>query len=172
MKEIPITQGKVALVDDEDFVFLNSFKWTATRGKRKNGQDCFYAYRSEKKGGKWRPILMHRIILDAKKGQLVDHRNHDCLDNRRSNLRLATQSQVHANRKISFGSSKYKGVSWFDRTGKWVVYIRIQGKQKNVGYFETEEEAARAYDAKARELFGEFARLNFPDREPTETKGF
>ena len=104
---------------------------------------------------------MHRVIMDAPKGMHVDHINGNGLDNRRENLRLCTNSQNHMNRKTHRdSSSKYKGVSWNKRNSKWQAYIGSGIKRKNLGYFASESDAAKAYDIKAKECFGEFARLN------------
>lgn len=149
-REIPLTQNKVALVDDEDYEWLIQRKWLF------DGR-----YASRKSGIK---IYMHRLIMSAPKHLTVDHRNGNCLDNRRSNLRLATYSRNSANAKKRQGSSIYKGVTFYKRYSKWRAQICFEYKGISIGYFETEEEAARAYDAKAKELFGEFAYLNFPDQ--------
>jgi hypothetical protein len=95
-------------------------------------------------------------------GQEVDHVNLDTLDHRRVNLRLCTCRENHFNRrKYGNGSSGYKGVSWYRPYRKWRVYATKDGRTHHLGYFDTKADAARAYDAKARELFGEFARCNF-----------
>lgn len=106
-------------------------------------------------------VLMHRLILLAPDTTLVDHINGDPLDNRRENLRYATQSQQNANRHRTFGASRFKGV-YRRRDGlKWCAQCRVPGgKQRYLGSFDSEEDAARAYNAAATELFGEYARLN------------
>jgi len=107
---------------------------------------------------------MHREMMNAPAGMLVDHRNGDNLDNRRSNLRLATPTENSCNRrKKTGGSSRYKGVTFNRRSGKWFARIRIHGKCIFLGTFESEVEAARAYDAAAKKYHGEFACLNFPE---------
>jgi hypothetical protein len=150
------------LVDDEDYEKLSRYKWTVTdRG------DVNYASRSatreERANGYPNCVLMHRQILEIiwKPTILVDHRNTDGLDNRKENLRIATQSQNGANTKKRTGcSSKYKGVYWNLQQKKWTSGINYKGKRYYLGHFISEEEAATAYNKKAVELFGEFARIN------------
>lgn len=157
MKEIQLTQGKVALIDDEDFDLVDQFKWTVVSKANK----IFYAYRMpSRKLGKRAPILMHRFILGAEKGQQVDHVNGDGLDNRRENLRFSTQSENLQNMHAGRGSSKFKGVGWFESSGKWRAKTKFNGKYIHIGLFSSEIEAAKAYNEKALELFGEFACLN------------
>lgn len=155
-KELPLSQGKFALVDDGDFNWLNQWKWTA-----KEGVHTWYAYRSV-----WRPrinIQLHRFIMNAPAGIDVDHKNLDGLDNQRHNLRLATDLQNNTNRIKRGGcSSRFKGVYYFAKRGKWIAQIRNTKGPRHLGCFVEEEDAARAYDAMAIELFGEFAVLNFP----------
>lgn len=156
-KEIPLTQGKVAVVDEEDFDRLNKHKWYAC----KNG-NTFYALRKSNVNGKRLTILMHREILGLKPGDPgVDHRDGNGLNNRRKNLRLASHEQNGMNRRRNKnGTSRFKGVYWEKNHRKWHVRIKFGGKYVHIGYFDSEEDAARAYDEKAKELFGEFARLN------------
>ena len=158
-KEIELTQGRVARVDDEDFDWLNQWKWCLS--KLYNGKKQ-YATRGKCGGSKTKTLLMHRLIINAKKDEHVDHRNGDGLDNRRSNLRICTMSQNQANRgPTKANTSGFKGVSP-DRRGRWRARVKVNGKQKALGSFATPEEAAIAYDREARAVFGEFARLNFP----------
>jgi hypothetical protein len=157
LKEIPLTQGKIALVDDEDYPYLSAFNWCATKDRNK-----WYAVRSFRRNGKQVRVRMHMVILKAPAGLEVDHKNGNGLDNRRDNLRLATRSQNKRNGiKLEGTSSIYKGVSWRKNLGKWQAIIYLP-KLTYLGSFNDEIEAARAYDAAAREHFGEFARLNFP----------
>lgn len=157
MKEIPLTQDKVAIVDDGDFEWLNQWKWHA---HRRHG--IWYALRGIVVAKKPVAIRMHRMILDAPIGVQVDHINGDGLRNTRDNLRLVTDQQNRFNGRLyANNTSGYKGVSLFRPTGKWCAHIGFNGKRKNLGYFGTPEEAASAYDNAARKLFGEFARLNF-----------
>jgi hypothetical protein len=149
MKEIPITRGKVALVDDEDYEYLTQTSWCCLN----NG----YAMR----GRKDVPELMHRIIMNAKDREYVDHINHNRLDNRKCNLRIATKTQNEANKKLQRNStSGYKGVSLEKRTNRWVAYIGSNKNRKYLGLYASKEEAAKAYNKAAIELYGEFALLN------------
>lgn len=159
MKQIPLTQGKSTLVDDEDFEELSQHKWYANKSNKN-----WYAKRNCRINGKWIKLRMHRLIMNAQKGQEIDHKNGNGLDNRRCNLRFCTQSQNLQNQQRRYtGISQYKGVSWKKQNKKWQAYIRLNCKPQYIGYFSDEIEAAKAYDTKAKELFGEFACLNFPE---------
>lgn len=152
MIEIPLTQGKVALIDDADFELISARKWCVRWGR-----NTFYAG-SRIKGTL---VKMQNYLLHPPKGMIVDHRNHNGLDNRRLNLRICTQTENMRN-SLSHkdGSSKYKGVSFCKFTGKWRVQIHIDGKNKNAGRYLSEIEAAHAYDSIAEKVHGEFACLN------------
>ena len=165
-REIQLTQGYVALVDDEDYEWLRRWKWYAVVKER--GRVC--AMRRGHRQGKNTTIYMHSEIVGAKPGQQVDHRNGDALDNRRGNLRACPNAQNSQNRRANTGrSSKYKGVCWNKARGKWQAEICIDWKKKYLGRFDTEREAALAYDAAGRELFGEFARLNLSTEKAAYT---
>ncbi len=152
---IPLTQGQNAIVDDTDFVWLSQWNWCAHWSPETNS---FYAMRGESN----RAIYMHRFILNCHSKTWGDHKNHDTLDNRRENLRNASPTQNHANRRIySTSTSGFKGVSWNKNARKWMAYIKIEKRRKYLGLFTSANEAARAYDAEAKDLFGEFAHLNF-----------
>ncbi len=157
-KTIPLTQGQFALVDEEDFAWLMQWNWCADY---KAQVDIWYAARTRRTSG----TLLHRVILGARRGQCVDHINGNGLDNRRSNLRLATYTENAQNRRKARGtfSSQYKGVYWCAPTKKWRAQVQPNRTSVYLGQFDTEESAAKAYDAKARELFGAFALLNFPE---------
>jgi hypothetical protein len=155
MKEIQLTQGKVALVDDYDYEVLNNFKWFA----HKHRNTHYAGKQKSRTEGKQRSELMHCIIMDHKG---IDHIDGNGLNNQRSNLRFATHQQNQMNRgKLKGTSSKYKGVSLDKRSNKWNSYIKKDQKVIYLGLYYDEVEAAKAYDQKAIELFGEFARLNF-----------
>lgn len=156
MKEIKLTQGQVALVDDEDYEYLNQWKWYAQKSR-----GTFYACRYTKN----EVLIMHRIILNTPFNMEVDHRDHNGLNNQRHNIRNCTRSQNHMN-KDPRGSSKYLGVSWDKSRNKWRAFIQTRqisnGKRKTLfnGQYNTEEEAAIAYNEAAKRLHGEFANLN------------
>lgn len=157
MKQIPLTQGKVALVDDEDFEWLNQWKWCAIRGRK-----TWYAARGEMRNKKTTYIRMHREILKTPKGMDTDHKDHNGLNNCRNNLRIATNSQNQHNQLLrGIGTSKYKGVSWDKGRKKWRAVIRVNKKTKSIGRFTTEVAAAKAYDCRAKKLYGEYACVNF-----------
>jgi len=150
-QQIPLTKGFYALVDDEDFERVNAYKWTLDN----NG----YAVRKVNR----RKVMRHRFVLDAPAGFDVDHINHDILDNRRENVRIATRSQNSVNRGPKPGSTSiYKGVFWHRRDERWQAKLGVNGKSLDLGQFADEAQAAKAYDAAAHSAFGEFAYLNFP----------
>jgi hypothetical protein len=150
---IPLTQGKLAIVDAADYERVSPFNWSVSvSGKRT------YAYRALN----GRKIALHRFLLDPPKGMVVDHIDRDGLNNRRSNLRVCTQHQNMLNSGPRGKSSRFKGVCWDRFRRRWVVHVCFNGKNLFLGAFTDEAEAARAYDRKACELFGEYAYLNFP----------
>jgi len=165
MKEIKLTRNMVALVDDEDFDFLNQWKWQAGKSKE---SVTYYASRTERGNELQKPvsIKMHRLIMKTPDNMEVDHIDHNGLNNQKSNLRNCTHSQNHMNKR-PHGRSKYLGVSWASDRNKWIVYIqrRVKGSpyeriQLYREQFDSEIDAALAYNKKASELFGEFAHLN------------
>ncbi len=142
MSVIPLTQGKFALVDDEDFPYLSQFKWQANF---ENG--TWYARRTTPRPNR-QTIKMHNEIMKAKG---VDHRNRDGLDNQKNNLRIATRSQNALNTKLnSNNTSGEKGVVWFNQTSKWLAEIRLDYKKINLGYYDTKPEAVAARKAADR----------------------
>ncbi len=154
--QIPLGNGRAAIVSHIDAHWISQRPWHFNaRG---------YAAASLFGGRGGGIILMHRLILLAPDTATVDHANGDTLDNRRENLRLATQSQQNANRLKFVGTSRFKGVYLRCDGLKWVAQIGDpqSGRRKNLGGFVTEEEAARVYDDAARAMFGEFACVNFP----------
>jgi hypothetical protein len=161
MASLTLTKGYVAIIDDEDFEFLSRWKWCASQC----GQS-FYAMRGQLREGKQQFFYLHRIILNAQKGQYVDHIDGDTMNNSRNNLRIVTAKQNSANmKKHKDGVSQFKGVSPNLKLGKpWVAGIVNEGKRKHLGTFSSEIEAAMAYDAAAKIRFGEYAKLNFGDK--------
>lgn len=146
VKQIPLTQGQYALVDNEDFEFLNQFKWTTAIRKTTN-----YAVRAVKIEGKRTAVLMHRYITHAPKGLQVDHINGNGLDNRKNNLRIVSVRQNAQNRQ-SKTVSQYPGVSYHAKYGNWVSQIAINGKRHWLGSFKFEKDAFNAYKKAVHEL--------------------
>jgi len=150
--EIELSQGLATLIDATDLEMVDQFIWCAALTNKK-----FYAV-SNKDG---KTIYLHRLLLNTPQGMVSDHINGNTLDNRRCNLRIATWSQNLQNKACQrTNASGYKGVSLMP-WGKWAATIYPNSKKTLIGYFEDKIEAARAYDAKAKEIYGEYARLNF-----------
>lgn len=148
---IQLSKGMVARVSDIDYAFLMEYKWCIC--------NQYAATRIDR-----RLTYMHRLILNAPDGVGVDHIDGDKLNNQRENLRVATQRENTRNQaRHSQGASGYKGVSLRGDTGKYAAHITVDYIKKNLGCFIDPVDAARAYDAAAREYFGDFARLNFPE---------
>ena len=177
-RRIPLTQGRFAIVDPQDYPRLSRYKWRLCRTKGKN---VLYAERSIRlPGGGHSRILMHREILSLSKGKnhelstknyhryqsggyVIDHINGCGLDNRRANLRLATAAQNAWNSKKRNSRSGYKGV-WFAADKRlWRASIVFHGRRMHLGYFKDKIAAAKAYDAAAIKYYKDFARPNFPD---------
>lgn len=154
MREVILNHGHVALVDDADAGLVMKYRWRSWK-QRKTG--VIYALATTPRSEGHQNIRMHNLIA----GQLyVDHRDGNGLNNQRGNLRPATNQQNSANAPGRGGSSKYKGVCFRRRSGRWRAYIRVNGAQIDLGEFRTEVEAAIAYNSAAAEHFGEFARPN------------
>lgn len=145
-----LSMSAVAFVDDEDLPLVSGFSWTVARRQRRT-------YAVAIIGG--RHVLMHRLIRPGV--EQIDHRNGNGLDNRRANLRPVDYEQNQQNaRKRGFASSRFKGVAFHRAAGRWEAYIQKHGRKQHLGLFDTEEDAAAAYNAEASETFGEFAWLN------------
>lgn len=161
MKEIKLTKGYTALVDDEDFDELSKYKWQAQIRPR-----AIYVQRGywDSKQKKQIIVFIHRQIMRCPKGLVVDHINHNGLDNRKENLRICTLSQNRQNtRKTKPNKYGYKGICFIkkNKTKPYQAQLHYGNKIISLGAYSTPEEAACAYDKKARELFGEYAYLNF-----------
>ena len=159
MAIIKLTRGKIAIVDDGDFEYLNQFKWhLSTHG---------YAMRNSKMINrvKGKHISMHREIMGLADPAIhVDHINFNKLDNRKSNLRTCSNSENSKNRKVTGnGTSKFKGVYWYKANSKWHSRITVNYQSIHLGYFNNEKEAAKAYNKAAIKFHGEFAKLNCID---------
>lgn len=154
MKQIVLSDGQITLVSDEDFLFLVGDQWR----KSKNG----YVVRGIRLNGVYTLIYMHVVVASRMKIEgLTDHEDRNKLNNQRSNLRPATRSQNAANVGLrQDNTTGFKGVRFQKQSNKYEVFITVGGKTAYIGLYETPEEAARAYNAKAIELFGEFAFLN------------
>ncbi len=159
-RRIPLTQGKFAVADPDDFYWLSKYKWTASRVYNK-----FYAVRSElcKISGKRKSYRMHREVAHTPEGLECDHINGNSLDNRKANLRSATRQQNcwNSRKRRPKSLSKYKGVSYSKRGRPWKAMLTVNGKRMYFGSFNKEAEAAKAYDTAAKKYFGKFAALNF-----------
>jgi hypothetical protein len=178
MKKIIIeskTHGRhEVLLDDEDYEWAKEYKWCANKVYRIKNKDKFYVRRNSPRdsNGKQDKIHLHRVITNAPKGMSVDHINGNPLDNRKENLRVCTNQENQMNRgRTKNNMSGYKGVYYRkknkdminERSKPWKAQIMFNQKVIYLGLYKTKEEAARAYDKKAIELFGEFAQLNFPE---------
>ena len=149
-KEVKLTQGMTALIDDDDFERVNKIKWQVMKSRV-----GYYA----QSAGKNKTVLMHRFIMKTPKNMVCDHINHNTLDNRKSNLRNCTRSQNQMNRKTAKNKLGLKGVDYHAQNGKYRAQIQLFGKKIHIGYFDTKEEATEAYKNRATELFGEFANV-------------
>lgn len=164
MKEIKLTQGKVALVDDEDYEWMNQWKWYAAKGKG----NSFYAQRiASKINGKRITVLMHRLIMKDCAGLTIDHIDGNGLNCQKYNLRKCTQRENSRNRGACKNStSRFVGVGWHKHKKKWTAQINPNGICISIGTFSKEEDAAIAYNEYAKKYFGEFARLNIINDKP------
>ena len=164
MKLIPLTQGQFAKVDDDMYEELNQYNWYARYNKSTNHFYVIRAAKIIKVNKSAKHLRMHRVIMNCPEGMVVDHINHDTLDNRRSNLRICTVAQNTYNRRPNKKSkSKYKGVGWRENRSHWHVAISVNGKKISLKTFKCEHEAARAYNEAALKYHGEFAYINIID---------
>ena len=158
-RRIPLTKGYYAIVDLQDYDRLRQYKWHVSEG------NSSYATRNGPlRQGRRNQIWMHREILGIEGTMVADHINHNTLDNRRANLRPATklQDSYNCRKKRKNTSSRYKGVFWSKHANKWRSQIKVSRRRIHLGYFDSEIEAARAYDRAARKHHKEFAVPNFP----------
>jgi hypothetical protein len=154
MKIIPLTQGKVVIVDDEDFEKVNNYRWRTLNGR--SGYACYAI-----SGQTPNHILMHRLIMGATVDQQIDHKNGNGLDNRKANLRPCNHIQNQCNRGIpNNNTSGFKGVSWDRDADKWRAYITVNKKRISLGKFTSVIEASKAYDKSALTHFSQFAFIN------------
>lgn len=157
MKRIPLTQGKFALVDDNDYERVNKHKWRARK-------DCrtWYALTNVRENGKIKTIYLHRFIFENPDSKIeIDHIDHNGLNCQKNNLRKCSRAQNAQNTQTRLNSaSGYKGVRWHTIGKKWQARIRVNGKLKSLGLFSDPVEAAKAYNKAAIKQFGNFAYLN------------
>lgn len=166
-KKIKLTQNKYAIVDDNDYDYLSQFKWYASKTK-----NTFYAMRNSSMiKGKRKKILMHREIMQPIDGFIIDHINHNGLDNRKSNLRFCTKQQNNCNilRRKKF-TSKYRGVHWASYANKWRAQITVNKKPIYLGLFNTEEDAAISYNEAAVKYHKDFGVINNVKNKKQDTQ--
>lgn len=167
--KLQLTDGSFAQIDEIDLETVHTVEFSA--GLSWTGRICDRRWRISRKSHtdyvtamlkSTIELRLHRVIMDAKLGQDIDHIDNDGRNNTRANLRLATKTQNNANRRIATGRDGFKGVCLHRNSGKFEAYIRIDGKKHHLGLHETAEIAAHVYDAAALKAWGEFAKLNFP----------
>lgn len=170
--KIPLTQGKVTFISDQDFNLISKYKWHYRKSGKTNGKNGYAEHTiSDKKSydkvtrqyKKRINLFIHNLIMNPPKGKVVDHINRNGLDNTRSNLRLVSISQNYHNFPTRKSKSGYKGVYFHKArvaTKPWECCMTINGKQKSLGVFKTAKEAAMFYNKKAKELYGDVAILN------------
>ena len=151
---VPLTKGYEAVIDAADAQFVGGWNWFAKVKSR-----TVYVRRNDFSSGRQITVLLHRVLMDAQDGQDIDHRDGNGLNNQRINLRIATKSQnMHNQRLRSDNVSGFKGVYWNKAERKWAAAIKLHGKQRHLGCFQTPELASAAREAASTELHGEFGR--------------
>lgn len=146
--QLTLTKGHIAIVDDDVYEWACKMKWYYNLG---------YAASKPRSG----IVYLHRLIMNSPKDLQIDHINGNRLDNRKENLRVCTKSQNAMNSKLArTNTSGYKGVNWDKRYNKWRARIKLNKKEKHLGFFNNKEDAAKAYNEAAIKYFGEFARIN------------
>lgn len=160
MKEIKLSNGMVAIVDNKDYEKVRDFHWYAHRG-----YTTHYAYCDKMEDGVKKKIIMHRLLTGVQRGLVVDHINRNGLDNRRGNLRCCRGGLNVAAGIFPKPRSGYRGVAKGKKDRGWRARIDVEGKVILLGAFNTAKKAAEAYDRAAIKYFGEFARPNFADAE-------
>ncbi len=157
-KSIPLSKGQFALIDDEDYERVSQFKWHAIPTKT-----TYYAARNKPTLFGYKHEYLHTFLMGSNSKEMVDHQDRNGLNCTRANLRPANRNENYRNRGAqSNNKAGYKGVYFNKTKKKWDAQISVGGKSMYIGRYETAEDAARAYDKRALELFGEFAYLNFP----------
>lgn len=152
-KKISLGNNQFAIVDDEDFELISKLKWHIQPAC--NGREGYAVTK----------IRMHRVIINAPHGAMVDHINGDSLDNRKCNLRLCTNAQNQQNTEARGGSSRHKGVSFNKKSGKWLAGFLFEGRRYYCGLWDDEDDAARAVDKKRGEVCGTFASKNLYEED-------
>jgi hypothetical protein len=156
---IPLVSGGEALIDPADAIIVGSYTW-----RMESSGKTLYAVCYPDPSNYTSRVWMHRLIIGAKRGEIVDHVDGNGLNNVRGNLRICTHSQNARNKDKTRGRSRFKGVSWNNERNKWKAKITVSGRDKFLGYFDDEVEAACKYDSAAKEYFEGFERPNHPPR--------
>ena len=152
---VPLTKGFHSIIDASDMHLVDGYNWHVIANPKTG---TMYAARTCRASGRERKVWMHRVVARSSGDFEVDHKNRDGLDNRRDNLRVATPSQNMCNRRLQRNNnSGIRGVSYEKKRGKWSARISFNGKKKNLGYYDTADQAGEAYAAAAKELHGEFS---------------
>ncbi len=152
--ELPLSQGLVAIIDEQDYPILSQYRWCAAKCRH-----TFVACRGTWRDGRTKKVYLHRLIMNAPQNSLVDHINGDGLDNRRCNLRICTKKENNRNRTRmqSLNTSGFRGAFWEHGCKKWRAQISVNNKNHHIGVFHSKHEAASAYQQAAKRLYGIFA---------------